>query len=81
MQIVSNGDNLHGMSKTVFPLETICIICPILFSEKNKKIFQQENRIGHFMQLPPFSGKTKKNISICCLLKILSRTLSINKLH
>ena len=25
-----------------------------------------------------FSGKSKKNISICCLLKILPRVLSIN---
>ena len=40
MQIVSNGDNLHEMSKSVFllsRLEIICIKYQILFSGKNKK--------------------------------------------
>ena len=51
MQIVSNGDNLHGMSNPVqyfffrkqdlsfqkTRLETISMKCPILFSGKNKK--------------------------------------------
>ena len=44
MQIVSNGDNLHEMSKLVF-------------------------------------WEKKKNISICCLLKILPRVLSIKDMR
>ena len=66
MKIVSKGDNFHVMSDPVF--------CD--YEEKYFNMSSAENWL--FSHFSLFSGIKKKNISVCCLLKILPVMLSID---
>ena len=84
--------NLVGLNRLYLLHWQGWLLSGIIQQTTNCWYFPPKKRIQDFMQIVstgdnllemsnPVFGKNKKNISICCLLKILLRVLCINSVH